>query len=145
MFLKNTQIFRGMLLRTIAALTLFSLPLVASAQDSPLDRARGVAGAGGISTGTSLPVLVGNIISAALGLLGVVMVVLIIYAGFLYLTAAGDDKKVDTAKAIIKNAIIGAVLIFTAYAITSFVVRELTRDRTVENAVDGAVNELQNN
>jgi hypothetical protein len=82
-------------------------------------------GQGAIGGENSLPVIIGNIIRAALGLLGVVMVILIIYAGFLYLTAAGDDTKVEDAKKIIKNAIIGAVLIFTAYAITNFVVTNI--------------------
>ncbi len=115
-----------------ASTLLLTLPVTAFAATAEeiqrdLDAAGGAAfGQGAVGGANSLPVIIGNMISAALGLLGVVMVVLIIYAGFLYLTAAGDDKKVDTAKAIIKNAIIGAVLIFTAYAITSFVVGAIT-------------------
>jgi hypothetical protein len=71
---------------------------------------------------TALPTTIGRLINAALGLLGIVMVLLIIYAGYLYLTAQGDDSKVEDAKKIIKNAVIGAILIFLAYAITNFVI-----------------------
>lgn len=93
---------------------------------------RGDVEAGSIATGTAtglgnqpLPVIIGGIIRAALGLIGVILVVLIIYAGFLWMTAAGEEEKVTKAKDIIKNCIIGIVIIFAAYAITNFVVNSI--------------------
>jgi hypothetical protein len=78
-----------------------------------------------------LPIVVGNIIRVALSLLGIIVLCLIVYAGFIWMTAAGDSKKVDTAKAILKNAIIGAIILFLAYSISSFVIGAIQR-ATVE-------------
>jgi hypothetical protein len=79
----------------------------------------------GQETETDLPTLVGRFIAAALGLLGVILVILIIYAGFLWMTAQGNEEKVKKAKGMITNAVVGMILIFAAYAITTFVVDSL--------------------
>ena len=70
-----------------------------------------------------LPIVVGNIIRVALSLLGIIVLCLIVYAGFIWMTAGGDSKKVDTAKAILKNAVIGAIILFLAYAISAFIIK----------------------
>jgi hypothetical protein len=88
------------------------------------------ASAGGIKTTADLSVLVGRFINAALGILGTVFVVLVIYAGFLWMTAAGNDEKVKQAKKIITGAVAGLVLIFTSYAIVTFVVSAIDRATT---------------
>ena len=56
-----------------------------------------------------------------LGLLGVIFVILIIYAGFQYMMASGDDKKITTAKDMIWSAIIGIIIIIGAYAIWNLI------------------------
>jgi len=76
---------------------------------------------------TDLPTVIGNIVKILLGMIGVLFVVLIIYAGFLWMTAQGDQAKVDKAKKLIYEAIIGVVIIFLAYAITSFVLTSLLK------------------
>ncbi len=78
----------------------------------------------------ALPKLVGGFIKQAIGLLGIILVVLIIYAGFLWMTAAGNDEKVKKAKGILANAVIGMVLIFAAYAMTDFVIGALVKGTT---------------
>ncbi|MBI4457695.1 hypothetical protein HY633_01900 [Candidatus Uhrbacteria bacterium] len=65
---------------------------------------------------------IGAIINGFFGLLGTVFVILMIYAGFLYMTAQGNEDQVEKAKTLIKNAIIGLVIMFLAYAITGFVI-----------------------
>lgn len=79
----------------------------------------------GAESNRQLPEIVGLIINALLGVIGTILVVLIIYGGFLWMTAAGEDEKVNKAKEIIKNAVIGLIVIFLAYGIASFVVRAL--------------------
>ena len=76
-------------------------------------------------TQQSLPTIIGNLINVLISVLGIVFVVLIVYAGYLYLTAAGDDKKVTKAKSLIGQATIGLVLILAAYGIASFVIDQL--------------------
>jgi hypothetical protein len=61
------------------------------------------------------------IIQSALGLLGIIFVVLVIYGGFMYMTSAGESDKVKKAKNIILYAAIGVIIIFLAYALTTFI------------------------
>ena len=75
--------------------------------------------------GTGLMTMIGNIIRTILTLLGVVVLVLVVYAGFLWMTAGGDPEKEKTAKTMLTNAIIGLALILAAYAISDFVVSKL--------------------
>ncbi|MFA6421919.1 MAG: hypothetical protein WCV92_00745 [Candidatus Buchananbacteria bacterium] len=64
---------------------------------------------------------IGNIIIVVLGFLAVVFILFIIYAGFLWLLAQGDETKIKKAKAIIIQGIIAVIVIFLAFAITQFV------------------------
>jgi len=73
------------------------------------------------SGNTSLSGIVATVIKAFLGLLGIIFLVLIIYAGFLWMTAQGDEEKVTKAKDTLTRAIIGLVIITAAYSITYFV------------------------
>ena len=73
----------------------------------------------------SLPIVVGNLIRIALSVLGVIFLLLILYAGFNWMTAAGDEGKVETAKSTLTRAVIGLIIIISAYAITSFVIIRL--------------------
>ncbi len=84
------------------------------------------------TTSQSLEDTIGILISVVLGLLGVIFLILTLYAGFLWMTSAGDSKKVDQAKQILTTSVIGLVIILAAYAITEFVLRVLL------TAVDGA-------
>lgn len=67
----------------------------------------------------------GLLINVLLGLLGIIFLVLVIYAGFLWMTAGGDEKRVAKAKSIIITAVIGLVILLSAYAISSFVLDQL--------------------
>ena len=82
----------------------------------------GVGKAAGFSETVSLATIVGNIIKAFLSILGMVFMAYIIYAGQLWMTARGSEEQITKAKAIIRGSIIGIIIIFAAYAITSFVV-----------------------
>ncbi len=72
-------------------------------------------------SGTYIPNIIGNIINAVLSIIGVLLLVYLIYAGFLWMTAGGEDKKVEQAKTMIKNAIIGLLIIATSFVIADFV------------------------
>jgi hypothetical protein len=74
---------------------------------------------------TNVQLLVGKIIGAISALLGTVFVVLIVYAGFLWMTAQGNEEQVGKAKKMIVNSVIGIAIVLMAYAITSFVIAAL--------------------
>ena len=72
---------------------------------------------------TDIRLIVANVIRTALGLLGIVALVLILYGGFVWMTAAGDEEKISQAKKILVNAVIGLAIILSAYSITYFIFR----------------------
>ena len=79
----------------------------------------------GDSTGLGqgdLKATIGSLINVALQFLGVVTVVIILYGGFKWMTAGGNEEKVGEAKRLIIAGIIGLAIILSAYAISSFVI-----------------------
>jgi hypothetical protein len=69
---------------------------------------------------------IGSLISVFLGILGIIFLVLVLYAGFTWMTAAGDEKKIASAKSILISAVVGLVVLLSAYAISSFVIESLS-------------------
>ena len=78
-----------------------------------------------LGTGATIPILIGRIIRAILGLSGVVALLMFVYGGVLYLISAGDSKKVQKGKDTFTHAVIGLVIIFTAYTLVDFVIKAL--------------------
>lgn len=74
---------------------------------------------------TDIRVIIARIIEVFLGLLGTVAVVLIIYAGWQWMSAAGDAAKIASAKKTLINAVIGLAIILSAFGITQFIVSRL--------------------
>lgn len=69
--------------------------------------------------------IVATVIEAFLGLLAIIFIILMIVAGYKWMTAAGNEDKVKEARTQIKNAVIGLAIIIMAYAITYFVFEAL--------------------
>jgi hypothetical protein len=65
--------------------------------------------------------IVGIVINAMLTLVGLFFLILMVYAGYLWMTARGEADQVEKAKKIIVGALIGLVIVLSAYAITVFV------------------------
>lgn len=76
----------------------------------------GTSGDGNIET------FVGTGIRTALTLVGLIFLVLMVYAGYLWMTARGDETQIEKAKSIISAAMIGLVIVLGAYAITFLVI-----------------------
>lgn len=72
--------------------------------------------------------IIANIIRAALGLIGIILVCLMLYAGYLWMTAGGNEDQIGQSKSIIKNAVIGLAIILSAYSIVAFVMKMLGVD-----------------
>ncbi|MFA6306520.1 MAG: hypothetical protein WCV70_01345 [Patescibacteria group bacterium] len=68
-----------------------------------------------------LSVAIGTIISSALALVGSIFLILMIYAGYNWMTARGEEEKVSKAKDTINRAIIGIIIVVGAYAIWRFI------------------------
>lgn len=89
----------------------------------------GYAEASGL-TNQDVRITIARIINVSLSILGTVVVVIIIYAGFEWMTAGGSEDKVSDAKKRIGYAIVGLAIILSAYAISNFVVSNLYKATT---------------
>lgn len=72
----------------------------------------------------SIAKIIGLIINTVISLLGVLFVSLIVYAGYNWMTAAGDEAKVTKAKDTIRRAIIGLIIVVSAFAIYNYIFLE---------------------
>jgi len=71
-----------------------------------------------------------NIANFALGFLGLIAVMIIIYSGFLYVVAAGDEDKMSKGKSGITSAMIGIVIILSSFAIVNTILQAPSGDST---------------
>jgi Type IV secretion system pilin len=79
---------------------------------------------------TDVRTTVARIIRVALGLLGIVAVAGIVVGGFMYMTAGGNEEKAGQGTKAITAALIGLIIILSAYAIASFVISNLVAATT---------------
>lgn len=63
-------------------------------------------------------VIIGRVIGFILSFVGAIMVILIVYGGYTWMTARGDTEQVQKGKDIVINAVTGLVVVMLAYAIT---------------------------
>lgn len=111
---------RGAMLAAVGLL--LGVPLLVFAAD---DNLASVASTSGLGT-DSLMTIIGRVINVVLSLLGVIFLILLVYAGAIWMTAGGDGKKVDKAKGILINAVVGLLITMSAYAISVFVINLLS-------------------
>ncbi|MCK5212204.1 hypothetical protein KAJ89_05885 [Candidatus Parcubacteria bacterium] len=74
---------------------------------------------------TDVRTITGNVIKVFLAFLAIIFTVLIIAAGYKWMTAGGNETRLAEAKAQIRTGIIGFIIILCAYAITEFVYRNI--------------------
>ena len=71
--------------------------------------------------------VIGSLIGIFLSFLGIIFFVLVLYGGFLWMISAGNESKVAHAKSVLRNAVIGLIIILSAYSITYFVMSSLVK------------------
>ena len=106
-------------------MSLMALPLITNAQNSAenlfdLNSARAI----GLGN-ESLKDTINSIIQVILGFLGLLAVIIILWGGFIWMTAMGDEEKTEKAKKLIIAGIIGIIIILAAYAIAQFVITNI--------------------
>jgi hypothetical protein len=70
---------------------------------------------------TTAATLVGSMVNIFFTILGIIFIVLMLYAGYNWMIAAGDNAKVEKAKDTIKRAIIGIIILSSSYAVWSII------------------------
>jgi len=66
-----------------------------------------------------------NVVNVILGFLGIIAVILILAGGFMWMTAAGNEDKVGTAKKVMTAGVVGLVIVLAAFGIAKFVIGAL--------------------
>ena len=79
----------------------------------------------------SLSKYIGQVVNIVLSIIGVLFTVLMVYAGYLWMTARGADEQIEKAKSMITAAIIGIIITLGAYSISAFVVPRILASTTV--------------
>lgn len=73
----------------------------------------------------SLGSVVAIVIQGALGLLGIIFLIIMVFAGYRWMTSSGNEEAIKTSKQMITRAIIGLIIVLMAYAITYFIFNQL--------------------
>ncbi|MBI5765659.1 hypothetical protein HZA71_00320 [Candidatus Falkowbacteria bacterium] len=105
----------------LAPLYLLIAPIIAQADDKLNEAVKGTP----LESRAEIYIYIGSFIQYILGTLGIVLVILIIFGGFTWMTANGDSAKIDKAKGILTASIIGLIIALIAYIITFTVVTNL--------------------
>lgn len=83
---------------------------------------------GKVGSGTiNIFTVAGGVIKIFLSILSIIFIALMLYGGFLWMTARGNQEQVTKAKDLITSAVIGLIIVIAAYAITYFVLFMLAK------------------
>lgn len=105
----------------------FAVAPQADAQGFNLKGGTEAAKGDGAAEGVSDPnTTVKNFVNIFLWVVGILSVVMLIWGGVRYITSAGDSNKVTAAKNTIMYAVIGLVVAIFAFAITNFVITQVS-------------------
>ena len=109
----------------IATTAIFLLVPLSGILAANLDVGLEYAAGTGLSNALDIRIIIARIIRIALGFLGIIAVGLVMYAGFLWMTSGGNEEKIEQAKKILQNAVIGLIIILISFAIVSFILNLL--------------------
>ncbi len=84
-------------------------------------------GADDVSDVTWPHIMAQRIINILFSFLGIIAVVLIIYAGFLWLTAGGEEEKTKQGTTLLFQAFIGLIIVLAAWIIAYFIIDQLIK------------------
>jgi hypothetical protein len=99
--------------------------LAASAKDEICSGVGAASGGSGCSTPTGSPTVnsvINTVINIISAFVGIVAVIMIVFAGFRYVTSGGDSGKISSAKNTLIYAIVGLVVAGLAQIIVRYVV-----------------------
>lgn len=115
------KIFSGLfILAALAGLFTASRPIWAfdtTGLQNQLEAAGGASGAG-FGKPTDPRVTAFKIIKVAFSFLGTIFICLTLYAGFLWMTAGGNEDNLEKAKKLLTQTVVGLIIILSAYSIT---------------------------
>ena len=72
-------------------------------------------------------IVIAELIRDVLGFLGIIAVVIILFAGFRWMTSGGDEDKISKSKQMLVAGVIGLLIVLFSYALASFVIKQIIR------------------
>lgn len=114
-------IFLSLALIITASLVYWFAPMVLAGN---VDTGLNYADATGLAS-SDPRMIVAKIIRIILGFLGIIAIGLIMYAGFIWMTASGEEEKIEKAKKIMISAAIGLVIVVSSFGIASYIISRL--------------------
>jgi hypothetical protein len=111
-------------------IVLLNIPIVRAAPPeifTTLQEIQTQTGLAGGETGAGPSAVIGRIIFGILTAMGVIFLILMVYAGFRWMTAGGNEETIKKAQALISRAVIGFIIVLSAYSITWFVFDKLLK------------------
>lgn len=127
---REALVFAGLLGLVVLASTLLTVdPALAGSLIDSSDAPSAISGATGGEG--DFKTLANRIINFFLGFLGFISILMVIYAGILYVTSAGNDESVGKAKKILLYAVIGIIVIFLSFALVNTILGAASGGSTV--------------
>ena len=128
------------LLAGVLVMPIFALALTASPVSAVAPTENDYWGGSAVSENIEGNILLGNkdpreitarVINIILGFLGIIAVVIILAGGFKWMTAGGNQDKIDEAKKLMAAGAIGLVIVLASFGIARFLVESLRTATTV--------------
>jgi len=116
---KSFAVLLGLIAILILPYFVFAQPL------ETLDKIRTESGFAPVTAENNFAHNAGKITAIIFSIMATIFICLMLYAGYNWMTAAGDSSKVDKAQETIRHAIIGLIVAAGAYAITEFVLKSV--------------------
>lgn len=137
MRITKKRVLAFIFLTAFSLMSIISL-LPARADETLINSQTGLTNVGqmayGKKTPTDIRITVARIISIVLGFVGVIFLALTVFAGFKYMTSGGNEEKAKEAVGLLRNAVIGLVIILAAWLITRYSI--IVLGKAVNNNVD---------
>ena len=99
---------------------LMSGPFLAVSADFEFDEGDDIKTGTGLGEANAQTVVI-NIISYVLSFLGLAFLCLLLYGGFAWLFAGGNEDKIKKAKGILRSAALGLLIVAASYGIAQFI------------------------
>lgn len=108
----------------VAGFVFFDIVPNAFAQETGVAQGLSFFSDSGLSN-TDPRVIVARLVQGFLMILGTIFVVLIVYAGYLWMTSGGNEEQTGKSLSIMRNAAIGLTIILLSFSIATFVINLL--------------------
>lgn len=130
--MNNSNLKKTIITHVASFLAIFVLSSLSSTSSALASSMAGLEQTARAGFGNSLKIVdvstgIGGLLGTLLSFLGIIFFLIIVYAGFKWMMARDNAAEVGKAKEMITSAVIGLIVVLSAYAITAFLGGQLTK------------------